>query len=343
MAMDLPRISVRLSQGLDPHRCIELAVAAEALGYHSLWFAENPFDRGVLPAVSACAVRTERIGLGLGIISFYLHHPTLIAQQFAALDELAQGRARLGIGSGIGARIRRLGIPYRPVTALTDAVHIVRGLLRGGEVSYRGSVFGADGVKLGFRPPRPDAPIYFASMGDSSLALCGRLADGLIVSNMCPPRYTERAVAIVQASAADAGRPALDILQYVPCVVRSDAGEARRLAKAAVGAMLTAFWPADEDWPPSRETIIACSGIAKPEVVAVLNRLRRGEPAESVLDDRFVAAFAVAGTTEDCLVQAAAYRSAGAAELVMTFAGPEPASEMVQFAEALGAQTLSRV
>ena len=39
-------------------------------------------------------------------------------------------------------------------------------------------------------------------MADRSLTLCGRLADGLIVSNLCPPAYTARAVAIVRESAA---------------------------------------------------------------------------------------------------------------------------------------------
>lgn len=338
MSVDLPRLSVRLAQDLDPYRAIELAVAAEAAGFYSLWFAENPFHRGVLPTVAACAVRTRRIGLGLGIVNFYQHHPTLIAQEFAVLDELSRGRARLGIGSGIGGQIRRLGIPYRPVAALADAGQIVRGLLRGDAVTYRGEVFRAEGVALGFRPRRPEPPIYYASMGDKSLALCGRAAEGLIVSNMCPPGYTERAAAIVQASAAEAGRPALDIVQYVPCVVRPDGGEARRLAKTAVGAMLTAFWPADEDWPPLRDTIVECSGIPKAEVVAALDRLRRGEPAEAVLDDRFVAAFAVAGTAEDCLGQAGRYRRAGAAELVLTFAGPEPETGMAQVALALNAR-----
>ena len=133
------------------------------------------------------------------------------------------------IGSGIGQRVLRLGYRWRPLPSLEDAVAIIRPLLRGEVADHRGIVFSAEGVSLGFRPPRPDAPIYVASMGDRSLALCGRIADGLIVSNMCPPRYTERAVGIVQQSAADARRKPLDIVQYVPCVVRQDRDEAWRL------------------------------------------------------------------------------------------------------------------
>ena len=336
MPLDLPRFGVRLSQALQPRRSLELAAAAEANGFTSLWFAENPFDRGIVPVAGACAAVTERITIGLGIVNFYQHHPTLIAAEFAALDELADGRVRLGIGSGIGQRILRLGYKWRPIRSLEDAVAIIRPLLRGEAVDHRGIVFSAEGVSLGFRPPRPDAPIYVASMGDRSLALCGRIADGLIVSNMCPPRYTERAVGIVQESAADACRKPLDIVQYLPCVVRQDREEARHLAKHAIGGMLATFWPAGDDWPPLRDTIVESSGIAKPEVAAVLARLRRGEPPDRVLDDRFIAAFAIAGTAGECLAQAAQYRRAGVDELVLTFGGPEPEADMAALAAVLG-------
>src|SRR5215471_7592034 len=164
--MDLPQVGVRLHGGMAPARCIELARAADAAGFASVWFAENPFHRGVLPAVSACVVSTERVRIGVGVVNPYNRHPTLIAMEFAALDELAAGRALLGIGSGTGAQIERMGFPYRPLAAMTDTVHIVRGMLRGETVTYRGRVFSADQVALGFAAPRPNMPIYMAAMGD---------------------------------------------------------------------------------------------------------------------------------------------------------------------------------
>src|SRR5882724_11092084 len=276
----LPRIGIRLHGGIAPHRCIELAQAAEAAGFSSVWFAENPFQRGVLPAVSACAVKTERVRIGVGIVNPYNRHPSLIAMEFAALDELANGRALFGIGSGIGAQIQRMGFSYRPLAAMTDAIHIVRAMLRGEEVTYRGRVFSADRIALDFRAQRPNMPIYMAAMGDRSLDLCGRIADGLIVSNMCPPDYTRRAVGIVRNGAAQTGRLPLDIVQYVPCVIRPDRAEARDAIKAAIAGMLTNFWPADGEWPPLRDTIVHHSFIPKAEVISALNRLRHGDPTE---------------------------------------------------------------
>lgn len=334
---ELPQIGVRLHQGLAPAAAVGLAKAAETAGFASVWFAENPFDRGILPAVSACAALTERIGIGIGVVTPYAHHPVQIAMEIGAIDELAEGRIRLGIGSGIGARVEKMGYRYRPLASLEDAVRIVRGLLRGEEVTHHGRVFSVDAVKLGFRPSRPEMPIYLASMGDKSLALCGRIGDGLIVSNMCPPGYTKRAVAIVGASTAAAGRPMPRVVQYVPCVARPDREEARRAALCAIGGMLTQFWPAGESWPPLRNTIVRLTGIPKSEIVSALERLRRGEAAEAVLDERYLAAFAIAGTAEECLAQAAQFRRAGVDELVLTFAGAQVVADMSYFGEAIRA------
>jgi 5,10-methylenetetrahydromethanopterin reductase len=326
---DLPRLGIRLHGGLDPLACIALAQAAEANGFHSAWFAENPFQRGVLPAVSAAAALTSRMRIGIGVVNPYNRHPTLIAMEFAALDELAQGRALLGIGSGIGAMIERMGFAYdRPVSAVRDAVHIVRAMLRGETVSYRGRVFSVEGARLSFQPPRPDMPIYMAAMGDRSIRVCGEIADGLMVSNMTPPAFTERAIGILRDSASAVGREPPAIVQYVPCVARPDAAAARVEVKSAIAEMLRSFWPASRPWPAIKERIVTDSLIARADFAVALERLRRGDPAMDVLDDRFVAAFAIAGTAEDCLSEAARYRRAGVDELVLTFAGGQPADDI---------------
>jgi alkanesulfonate monooxygenase SsuD/methylene tetrahydromethanopterin reductase-like flavin-dependent oxidoreductase (luciferase family) len=218
---------------------------------------------------------------------------------------------------------------------MRDTIHIVRALLAGEEVSYRGRVFSVDGAKLRFRPASRQTPIFMAAMGERSLALCGKIADGLIVSNLCPPGYTQRAVGIVEQTAAQAGRPSLRVVQYVPCVARPDRDDARQAAVVAIGETLAALWPVGTEWPGSRETIVAESGIAKAEFVTALDRLRRGDPPHKALDDRFVDAFAIAGTAEECLTQAALYRRAGVDELVLTFAGSQPARDIAYLGRAV--------
>lgn len=336
MNAGLPRLGLRLHGGMPARACLDLARLADRLGLASLWFAENPFTRGALPAASVCALATGRLAIGIGVVNPYNRHPTLIAMEAGALDELSQGRVRLGIGSGIGAAVRRMGLGYeRPLTAVREAIHIVRALLRGERVTHRGRVFSVDEARLGYVPLRPDMPILMAAMGDRGIALCGEIADGLIVSNMCPIGYTVRAAEIVRQAAANSGRPVPELVQYVPCLPGHNRAEIDRNAKRALADMLTAFWPTAEPWPPWRETIIAQSGIARAEVAAALSRLRRGEPASRVLDERYVEAFAIVGTAEECLEQASAYRRAGIDELVLSLIGPRPKDDLAYLADAL--------
>src|SRR5205814_9151405 len=109
---------------------------------------------------------------------------------------------------------------------------------------------------------------------------------------------------------------------------RADRDEALHFAKSAVGEMLAAFWPVGSDWPELRETIVRHSGISKSEMIAALARLRRGEPPDRVLDDRFVEAFAIAGTAEECLATAARYGGDGVHELLLPLMAAQVAEKM---------------
>jgi 5,10-methylenetetrahydromethanopterin reductase len=315
---------------MPPRSCIEIAEAVERNGLAALWFAENPFNRGVLPAVAGAVLATKRIRVGIGVFNPYNRHPTLIAMEMGALDELAEGRATLGIGSGIGDRVTRMGLSYeKPLAAVRDCIHIVRGMMKGESVTYQGAVFSVTNVKLESPAPRPDMPIYMAATGDQALRVCGQVADGLMISNMCPPGYTVRALELLAQGAAQANRPVpTTIIQYVPCVARPDRDEARRVVKGTVGEMLSAYWTMGEKWPATREAMLRGSGIEESEFVAAVNRIKSGEKAVDVLDDRFVDAYSIAGNIDDCKAAMARFGEIGVTELVVTFVGPQPVEDM---------------
>ena len=277
-----------------------------------MWFAENPYGRGAWPAAAACAAATRRVRIGLGVFNPYTRHPTLMAMEMAAFDELCEGRAVLGIGAGIPSRVRKIAPADRPVAAVRDAVTITRALLRGETVTYTGKGFSADGVRLDMTPRRADLPILTAAMGDQALRLSGEIADGVMISNLVPPAFTRRAVGIVREAAARARRPApREVVQYVPCAVRDDGDEARRLAGGAVAAMLTAYNATAST--ATRAAMSSYSGLSPDEFAQTMARLGRGEPMDAALLSRY----AVAGTPDECVAQCRAYADAGVTELAM--------------------------
>jgi 5,10-methylenetetrahydromethanopterin reductase len=317
-------VSLRLHGGLTPQHCVAQAQAAEAAGFDGLWFAENPFSRGILPAAAACALATRKLRIGAGVFNPYNRHPILIAMEIGALDELAPGRVCLGIGSGIGVAVERMGFAWdRPLTTLREAVVIVRALLRGEEVNHAGPVFQINKVKLDYRP-RADIAIFMAGRGERSLRACGELADGLIVSNMCTVTFAAGAVQTLHAAARAAHRAKPpDVVQYVPCFPHADRNEAQRRALRAVADMLPGYWRLGHRLPAAKKALLDGSGIDEAEFAAAVARLNAGEKADVALDARFVAAFAIAGDAHDCRRQAAAYAQAGITELALTFADPQ--------------------
>src|SRR5207244_3871535 len=80
-------------------------LAAESLGYSSVWIAEHHFnDYGLCPApqvlASFVAARTVALRLGMGVSLLPLHHPIDLAEQLAVLDVVSGGRLDVGIGRG---------------------------------------------------------------------------------------------------------------------------------------------------------------------------------------------------------------------------------------------------
>ena len=334
----LPSLSLRLHGGMTPQDCVTQACAAEAAGIDSIWFAENPLARGILPAAAACAVATTTQRIGAGVFNPFSRHPVQIAMEVGALDELSGGRVRLGVGSGLRPPLERMGLDTRrSLTALKETIGIVRGLLRGDEVSFTGKVFRLDRIKLDYRP-RTDIPIYVAARGPESLKVCGELADGLIVSNMCAADFVARSVqALHDAARASDRTDRLAVVQYTPCVPGANRDAAFRVAKRAVAEMLPAYWTLGQRLPDAKAALMEGSRIVEAEFEAAVARLKAGEAAEAVLDDRYVTAFAIAGTVEDCRAQAAVRAAAGVTELALTFFGPAATAGMAYIGPAFAA------
>ena len=320
---------------MTPQACVAQAQAAEAAGIGAIWFAENPFARGIVPAATACALATKASNIGAGVFNPYGRHPTLIAMEIGALDELAGGRVRLGIGSGLGHAIERMGFDNkRPLTTLREAIAIVRALLRGEEVNFAGTAFNVQRVRLDYRP-RADIPIFMAARGENAVKACGEIADGLIVSNMCSAGFVAKSVESMQAEARAAGRSAMPgVVQYMPCVPRPDRDEARRMAKRAVADMLPAYWALAQRLPAAKAALLTGGRLSEADIAAAVDRLKAGDAADAVLDDRYPEAFTIFGNAEDCRALAARYAAAGVTELALTFSGPSYAEDMAYIGKA---------
>jgi len=256
--------------------------------------------------------------------------------EVGALDELSNGRASLSIGAGIMAATQKMGLnAEKPVPALRDALIIVRGLLQNKEVDYSGSVFSAKRIKLNYRA-RDGIPIYLAGRGNVTVKLAGELADGLLISNMCSLTFAAELAALMRSSARVGGRPSpAKVVQYMPCATHADSRQAFNAARTAVGELLPRFWLLGQKLESAKEALLAGTHISEAEYSDCVRRILAGEKAAAVLDDRFVAAFSLAGTPDQCLARAKEFKAMGIDELALTFSGPRAAEEMSAIGAAL--------
>ena len=112
--LDLSPVTGAATQAQAVRETIEVAQAAEALGYHRFWMAEHhniaalgsPNPEILIAAISQ---RTSRIRLGSGGVMLVNYSPLKGAETFMELEALAPGRIDLGLGRALGADARTGG------------------------------------------------------------------------------------------------------------------------------------------------------------------------------------------------------------------------------------------
>ena len=91
------------------HELVEECIYAEQIGLNSVWLPEHHFGLfGILPSASVflahVAARTTRLKLGVATVVLPLSHPLRVAEEFALLDVLSNGRVVFSAGRGYDVR-----------------------------------------------------------------------------------------------------------------------------------------------------------------------------------------------------------------------------------------------
>ena len=178
---------------------VKLVQEAEKLGFHSVWSAEAYGSDAITP-LAYLAGLTSTIKLGTSIAQISARAPTVLAMQFATMDQLAGGNRVIG---GLGLSGPQVvegwhGMPWsNPNARLRDCVAIMRKTFRreapvthegeGISLPYRG----ADASGLG-KPLKsilhmnPNIPLWLGTGNRNNVALTAEIADGWIPMGFTP-------------------------------------------------------------------------------------------------------------------------------------------------------------
>ena len=174
-------------------KAVEVAEAAEALGYDSLWVYDHvhnvpvPAHEAVFECwttLAAISQRTSRVRLGQMVGCASYRNPGLLAKIAANVDVISGGRLDWGIGAGwYEHEYRAYGYDFPPardrIAMLRETVEIVRSLWTEPDTSYSGKHFTLSGAQCDPKPLQdPHPPILIGGGGEQlTLRVVARLAD----------------------------------------------------------------------------------------------------------------------------------------------------------------------
>src|SRR5215475_15713375 len=177
--------------GIGPagEEALEAVLAAERLGYESVWVAES-YGSDVVSVLAWLAGQTKTINLGAAILQVPARPPAAAAMAGATIDKLSGGRFLFGFGpSGPQVSEGWYGVPYaKPWGRTREYIEVVREIIaREGPLEHEGEHFqlplaGGEGkaLKLNFHPVRNQIPVFVGAIGRKSVEMAAEICDGWI-------------------------------------------------------------------------------------------------------------------------------------------------------------------
>ncbi|HSF02981.1 MAG TPA: LLM class flavin-dependent oxidoreductase [Solirubrobacterales bacterium] len=189
-------------------------LAAEALGFHSVWIAEHHFnDYGLCPAppvlAAFIAARTTALRLGMGVSLLPLHHPVDLAESLAVLDVVSSGRLDVGIGRGGTLQDYETFQSDRADARarVEEGIALIQQSWSGAPFDFQGRFHSAQGVHVRPRPvQRPHPPLFIACNSEDSVRSAARLGLPTLSSFFVPVDELQRRHRLYRELAREAGR-----------------------------------------------------------------------------------------------------------------------------------------
>ncbi len=255
-------------------RFIELAQAAERLGFDSVFTAEA-YGSDCFTPLAAIATCTQRIRLCTGVMQISARTPTCAAMTAMTLDHLSNGRLCLGVGvSGPQVVEGWYGQPFkRPLERSREWLAIFRqAVAREAPVEFSGKQYqlpyqGPDNLALGkplksiTHPLRKRIPVFLGAEGPKNIALAAEQFDGWMPIFVSPYRMN-----IFDDSLA--GRPeGFEINAMVNTIVSDNLAEAMWPGKMTMALYLGGMGARQDNFHKN-----------------LMNRMGFGDEAEKVQD-----------------------------------------------------------
>jgi coenzyme F420-dependent glucose-6-phosphate dehydrogenase len=309
-----------------PRDLVEYAVRAEDVGLDSVWVSDHflpwrhegghaPWALAWMPAV---AERTKRVQIGTSVLTpTFRYNPAVIAQAFATMSLLSNGRVILGVGTG--EALNEIAVSGREwpefkerFARLRESIKLMRELWAGESVSFEGDYYTLVNANIYDRPEQP-VPVYIAAGGPVVAKYAGRSGDGFIcTSGKGMDLYTEKLMPAVIEGAKAAERDADGVDRMIEIKMSYDRDHEKALEN-------TRFWAPLSLTPEQKHSVSSAEE---------MERLADELPIEQVAK-RWI----VASDPDEAVAQIKPYLDAGLNHLVFHGPGHDQERFLTQFSE----------
>jgi probable F420-dependent oxidoreductase len=254
--MKIALFGINYGPAADPQAASQIARAAEAAGFESLWTGEHivlpdpqvppspaapetPFIDSLI-ALAFVAAHTKTIRLGTGIIILPQRNPVVLAKELASTDVLAGGRLIFGIGVGyLKPEFEAIGAPFEHKGARSEEfLRAMIALWTMDKPEFRGRFVSFGGVNAMPRPvQKPYPEIVFGGHTKEAFSRAARLAKGWYGFAL-DLATTRQHIEGLKAACKAAGRRFEELEISVTPSRRIDCDEARRFAEAGVHRLI---------------------------------------------------------------------------------------------------------
>lgn len=263
-------MKVGLSLGvLNPRAWKEVTIAADRLGYESVWMPEHlvlpvsgsgsPFHGSDHPPIppnipvfdplvylGMLAGCTETIRFGTHVYNIGLRHPFVTARAAATLDIVSHGRFEFGIGaSWLAEEWEAVGLDFATRGRRVDeAISICRSLWTADQVEHHGEFFDFPAVMFEPKPVQSTIPLHVGGDSPAALRRAAIFGDGWIPMNHSVDQV-EASLSKIRSQREEAGRdPHIELTMGLP-VERPD--DLKRYADLGVTRVLVRPWSSTKD------------------------------------------------------------------------------------------------
>ncbi len=311
-------MSRRIGMGFDwqgsmnRETALKRAQIADEVGIDSLWVAEA-WGQDAFTTLVQLAERTQNLQVGTSIVNIYSRTPAALAQHFATIDELSEGRVIVGLGNSGPLVIEHFhGVPFQPAfKRMRETVEIMKILFSGQRLNYEGDIFKLQrGFTLRFDTYRKEVPIYLATLNPRSVRMTAEISDGWLPVMIPMDRLAEE-VAQVNRWVVEAGKDPADFTVRAPGgVTVANTAEAQARARGVQAGTL-AFYCA-------RMGEFYYRQLSRQGYEDEANAVRiawqgggSGAGAQAIPEDMLLQ-FGFVGTTEECVERLEQEQAAGA-------------------------------